>query len=389
MDIYTKESRWKLYLALAGVVIVLISMVYSNYIATRIAEQERKSANTIILAYEEMQRKYDPTCQSCIDFTFHRTILGTNTTIPTALVSETGAIDFFMNFPEGTDSMDVAGVVQKLDQQGFQPIKVESQQIYFQQSRLLTLLQYFPFVQLMLIIAFVLFGYLAFSSARRAEENRVWVGMAKETAHQLGTPISGILGWIQHIEMIREGDEEMQEIVTELGKDVKRLSLVADRFSKIGSAPELTMVNAFTELDACRAYMERRAPRKVNFEFPAANAGHLGININQHLFDWVVENLLRNALDAMGGKGTISADIYDDNQYVYIDISDTGKGIPANKFSTVFRPGFTTKKRGWGLGLSLAKRIIEEYHSGKIFVKKSEEGVGTTFTIQMPKASSH
>ena len=240
-------------------------------------------------------------------------------------------------------------------------------------------------LQLLLIGSFILFGYLAFSSARRAEENRVWVGMAKETAHQLGTPISGILGWINHIQMIREDDEEMQEIVMELGKDVNRLELVADRFSKIGSSPELEPANVHTQIEQMRVYMQRRAPRKVNFHFPSPDEGNLTIHINAHLFDWVVENLIRNALDAMDGKGGISAEIYDDSEFVYIDITDTGGGIPENKFRTVFSPGFTTKKRGWGLGLSLAKRIIEDYHSGKIFVKKSVEGVGTTFTIQMPK----
>jgi len=376
-------------LALAGVVILVISMLYSNYIASNIAEQERKVANTVNLAYGEIIGIPDScwtNCGDCIDLTFPTQILEANTTIPTILVSRYGKINYFINYPEGTDTSTVENDVEKLKSQGFQPIEAESQLIYYKQSYLLTLLQYFPIVQFLLIAAFVLFGYLAFSSARRAEENRVWVGMAKETAHQLGTPISGILGWIQHIQMIREDDEEMQEIVTELNKDVNRLNLVADRFSKIGSAPELKPVNAYYELDQCRAYMERRAPRKVSFDFPAPDAGDLTIYINAHLFDWVVENLLRNALDAMGGKGKISAEIYEDEWFVYMDISDTGKGIPANKTKTVFRPGFTTKKRGWGLGLSLAKRIIEEYHLGKIFVKKSVEGEGTTFTIQMPKS---
>ncbi|MCB0644347.1 MAG: HAMP domain-containing histidine kinase, partial [Phaeodactylibacter sp.] len=158
-----------------------------------------------------------------------------------------------------------------------------------------------------------------------------------------------------------------------------------DRFSKIGSAPELKPVDIYDELEACRAYMQRRAPRKVAFDFPGQAQAPLLVYINAPLFDWVVENLLRNALDAMDGKGQITAEIYHDNDYVSLDISDTGKGIPSSKFKTVFQPGFTTKKRGWGLGLSLAKRIIEEYHSGKIFVKKSTEGEGTTFTIQLPK----
>jgi signal transduction histidine kinase len=248
-------------------------------------------------------------------------------------------------------------------------------------------LRYFPFVQFVLIAAFVAFGYMGFSSARRAEQNRVWVGMAKETAHQLGTPISAIVAWIEHLKLIREPDEEVQEVVGELRNDVSRLELIADRFSKIGSAPKLEPINIYEELDQCRAYMQRRASRKTAFNFPPADSPEKLVYINSHLFDWVVENLLRNALDAMEGKGSITADIYDDQDYVYADFTDTGKGIPDSKFKTVFRPGYTTKKRGWGLGLSLAKRIIEEYHNGKIFVKRSEEGEGTTFTIQLPKRS--
>jgi signal transduction histidine kinase len=209
--------------------------------------------------------------------------------------------------------------------------------------------------------------------------------MAKETAHQLGTPTSAIVGWIEHLRLIREEDEEVQEVIGELENDVHRLGLIADRFSKIGSSPELQPIDIYDELEKSRVYMEKRAPRKVSFDFPGIAQAPLLVYINPPLFDWVVENLLRNALDAMEGKGKLTAEIYHDQDNVYVDISDTGKGIPANKFKTVFQPGYTTKKRGWGLGLSLAKRIIEEYHSGKIFVKRSEEGHGATFTIQLPK----
>jgi signal transduction histidine kinase len=209
--------------------------------------------------------------------------------------------------------------------------------------------------------------------------------MAKETAHQLGTPISGIIAWLEHLRSIKEGDEELLEVVDEMKKDVIRLELISDRFSKIGSAPELEAVNVYDELEKCRNYMEPRSPRKVKFEFPEAGAGDVTVFVNPHLFEWVIENLLRNSLDAMEGKGVILASVYEDDNFVYIDISDTGKGIPQSKFKTVFQPGYTTKKRGWGLGLSLTKRIIEDYHKGKIFVKASEPGQGTTFTIQLPK----
>ncbi|MFT4760811.1 MAG: signal transduction histidine kinase [Paraglaciecola sp.] len=382
MDIYLKKSRWKIYLAVAAMVILAISSFYSSYLANEIAKEERNKVALWHLAQEQIRTLPDD-----VEQTLHLSILSSNKTIPAVLLSYDGYFDAAINFGESLDydTAYIMNEVEKMKRQGIEPTKAGDQLLYVKQSRLLTLVQYFPLLQLLLIGSFILFGYLAFSSARRAEENRVWVGMAKETAHQLGTPISGILGWINHIQMIREDDEEMQEIVLELGKDVNRLELVADRFSKIGSAPELKPVNAYKQLEQMRVYMQRRAPRKVNFHFPNPDEGNLTIHINAHLFDWVVENLMRNALDSMGGKGAISAEIYEDPDFVYMDISDTGGGIPTNKFRTVFRPGFTTKKRGWGLGLSLAKRIIEEYHSGKIFVKKSLEGEGTTFTIQMPK----
>lgn len=369
-------------MAVAAIVILAISSFYSSYLANEIAKEERNKVEQWHLAQEQLL-----ILPPDFEQTLHLNVLSNNTTIPMVLLSYDGYFHSAVNFGEDLDfdTTYIMNQVEKMKRQGVEPINAGDQIIYVKQSRLLTLVQYFPLLQLLLIGSFILFGYFAFSSARRAEENRVWVGMAKETAHQLGTPISGIIGWINHIQMIREDDDEMQEIVTELGKDVNRLELVADRFSKIGSAPELKPVNAYAQLEEMRVYMQRRAPRKVKFDFPSPDDGNLTIHINAHLFDWVVENLMRNALDSMGGKGQISAEIYDDSDFVYIDLTDTGGGIPENKFKTVFRPGFTTKKRGWGLGLSLAKRIIEEYHSGKIFVKKSVEGVGTTFTIQMPK----
>jgi signal transduction histidine kinase len=264
--------------------------------------------------------------------------------------------------------------------------------VYYDDSKILTLLRYYPFFQFILISFFIGFGYLIFSAARRSEQNQVWVGMAQETAHQLGTPIAAILGWIEHLRAAHEDDDETLDVVKELENDVNRLTLVADRFSKIGSAPELIPVNIYQELDRCREYMQRRSPRKVKFVFPDINSTpqYLSVKINAHLFDWVVENLLRNSIDAMeGGEGTLSASIYEEPQWVGIDITDTGKGIPKNKFHTVFQPGFTTKKRGWGLGLSLAKRIIENYHGGKIFVKESEPNKATTISIKMPKVKNN
>ena len=386
MDIYTRKSRLKLYLGAAGAIIVAISMLYTNYLTGKLADEERKKVSLYLRAMEDLSDTDDEDAQFC-DFTLHFQILQSNTTIPVMVVNDRGGIDDFINIKGDTSTLALQKEVEKMKEEGFEPIEGFAYSIYYKESTLLKQLRYFPLVQLILIAAFVGFGYMGFNSARRAEQNRVWVGMAKETAHQLGTPISAIVAWIEHLKMIREDDEETQEVLGELRNDVSRLELIADRFSKIGSAPKLEPVNVYEELDRCRVYMQRRASRKVAFDFPEPNGQpEKTVRINPHLFDWVVENLLRNALDAMESSGKISAEVYDDADYIYIDISDTGKGIPAGKHKTVFQPGYTTKKRGWGLGLSLAKRIVEEYHSGKIFVKRSEEGQGTTFTIQMPKS---
>jgi signal transduction histidine kinase len=384
MDIYSRKSRWKLYLAVAGIVIVLISLVYTNYLTQQLAREERNKAQIWARAMEKLNEPMEPECEHCKDLTFFLEIIQANQTIPVMLVNDRGNVEDAVNF--GTDDPEEwQKEFEKMRADGAQSIEGFGNAIYYKESTILQQLRFFPIVQLILIGAFIGFGYMGFSSARRAEQNRVWVGMAKETAHQLGTPISAIVAWIEHLKMIRQNDAEVQEVIEELSEDVNRLDLIADRFSKIGSSPELNSVNVFKELDEVRAYMQRRASRRVKFEFPDPGQAPITASINPHLFDWVLENLMRNALDAMGGQGVISTDVYEDNNYVYIDLTDTGKGIPNGKFKTVFRPGYTTKKRGWGLGLSLAKRIIEEYHSGKIFVKWSEEGKGTTFTIQLPK----
>lgn len=382
MDIYARKSRWKLYLAAGGVIILLISLFYTRYLSQMLAAGERTKVENWALAMEQLT---DPNRSLDEDITLQSEIIKSNTTIPIMIVNERGDVDDAVNFGPGLDKDKdyLKKEVQKLQESGFEPIpSFAGTYIYFKESKVLQQLRYFPLVQLVLIIAFIGFGYMGFSSARRAEQNRVWVGMAKETAHQLGTPISAIIGWIEHLKETLPDNDESQEVVEELRKDVHRLELVADRFSKIGSAPVLERVNIFEELDQCRAYMQARAPRKVSFQFPDLRQEPVFVNLNPHLFDWVVENLMRNAIDAMEGKGEIRAEVHSDGHSVFIDLSDTGKGIPHNKFKTVFEPGYTTKKRGWGLGLSLAKRIIEDYHDGKIFVKRSEEGKGTTFTIK-------
>lgn len=378
-------------MATAGAVIVALSMIYTKYLTDRLADEELKKVRQLRTALETLSYSTADTTQ--IDVSFQTNFLTENTTVPILLVDDAGNPQMGINFGENEDSSTVflAKKLKELKAEGQQPLIVSSpfgsQYLYFEHSHILRLLKLYPVFQFVLIAAFIAFGYLGFSTSRKAEQNRVWAGMAKETAHQLGTPISGIIAWIEHMRSIREDDEELNEILNELSNDVKRLDLVADRFSKIGSAPELSAANIYGELERCRQYMQRRAPRKVAFNFPVPSEHEpITVHVNAHLFDWVVENLLRNALDAMeGGIGSISAEVYEDAKYVYLDLSDTGKGIPPSNFRTVFEPGFTTKKRGWGLGLSLTKRIIEDYHAGKIFVKKSVLNEGTTFTIQLPK----
>jgi signal transduction histidine kinase len=249
--------------------------------------------------------------------------------------------------------------------------------IYYTDSIIITQLRYFPFIQLVIIGLFLFISYLIFSTFRNAEQNQVWIGMAKETAHQLGTPLSSLIAWIQLLEARGTDKETIQE----LNKDVKRLEVITDRFSKIGSAPELTETSIAKVMNQTIDYLRPRISKKVEFEVVQNRENDVKAMINRPLFSWVIENIIKNAVDAMNGKGKIKIEIYNEIQHVYIDITDTGKGIPASGHKAVFQPGYTTKKRGWGLGLSLAKRIIENYHSGKIFVKRSEPGAGSTFRI--------
>ena len=383
MDIYQKKSRWKIYLAIAGITIMLISMVFTNYLANKLAKDERKKVD---LFFKAVQSSNDPNRHPEDNYTMEIDVVKSIQDIPIIMVNEAGKIDpQNSTFPEGSD---LEKELQKIKDSGFKPIEGGEgygAYAYYKQTRILTLLQYFPWIQAFLFLAFIGIGYIAFSIARKAEQDQVWVGMAKETAHQLGTPISAIIAWLENLKLMKSEDEETMEIVTELEHDVERLNLIADRFSKIGSTPKLEELSVAFQLSECRQYMEKRAPRKVSFEFPDDNQGFMA-KINPPLFNWVIENLIRNALDAMGGKGIIKATITEDNTHITIDLSDTGSGIPANKLKTVFEPGFTTKKRGWGLGLSLAKRIIESYHSGKIFVKSSIINEGTTFTIKLLKS---
>lgn len=401
MDIYSKQSRWKIWLSFGAVLIVIASLFYTNNVASRLADAERERAELWGQAIIEINKMpADPDCigidPNCIELNtdFILSIIESNRTIPAILTDERRTIStstYSVNLDEERAATDTTYLRYQLNIMASQnePIVVDNGfdrlLLFYKNSKLLTLLIYFPYFQLGLIIVFLFMGYLAISAARRAEQNQVWVGLAKETAHQLGTPITAIVAWIENLKLIVENEIALG-MLDEFRNDVNRLELIAERFSKIGAVPELKVNNVIESIEKNMVYMKKRAPRKVRFEFPTTLQNEpIMAKLNPNLFDWVLENLLKNALDAMEGKGSIKASTFEDDDFVYIDIEDTGKGIPSNKFNSVFKPGYSTKKRGWGLGLSLTQRIINNYHNGKVFVKQSEVGEGTTFRIQLPK----
>lgn len=387
MDIYQRKSRWKIYLAVAGICIIAISMIYTIYISQQLAEGEKSKVEL----YKKVQQSLNDPSNLNKDISLETDLINSDIlkNIPIIFVDETENIYGGANWgaDKDTNMVFLQKKLAEIKATGRKPIEGEgyARYIYYEHTRLLKLLTFFPIIQVFLILVFVFIGYMAFSAAKKSEQNQVWIGMAKETAHQLGTPVSAIMAWIEHLNTIIQSNDEGKEVLNELKNDVNRLELIADRFSKIGSKPTLQHINVIEELYKNKEYMQKRASRKVVFDFPELTVEPIFVNINTHLFDWVLENLIRNALDAMDGKGHIKCSVYNSDQYTCIDLADSGKGIPSSKWKTVFQPGYTTKKRGWGLGLSLAKRIIESYHNGKIFVKHSSAEKGTTFTIQLPK----
>lgn len=379
--------RWNALLAVVGAIIVAGSAYSAYYLVRQLAAEERAKVEEWAEAQRYIRTMSDAEAEVC-DLTLYTDILRSNATIPLILVSPGGDVLDAHNFGEGldADSAYLAARLAEAIDDGAAPITGGDNAIYFFESSLLRALRFFPVIQLALIAAFVALGYLAVTSVRRAEQNRVWVGMAKETAHQLGTPISAIMAWVEFLKAEYTGDAELSGVADEIERDVERLQLVAERFNKIGSAPDLTPLAVGDVVGEVYAYMAARTPRRVEFQLqvsPEAAAAHVGVN--RHLFAWVLENLLRNALDAMDGRGELVLAAALDAGEVEITVVDSGKGVPPNKRKAVFRPGYTTKQRGWGLGLSLAKRIVEEYHGGRVFVKDSAVGEGSTFAVRLPE----
>lgn len=382
MDIYQRKSNWKVILGVVGLVILAVTLFYSNYLADKLKESEEKNKQLFIMTTVYLVNNQD--LETDISPLYE---IQEKFALPSIIEYSNGEVEGF-NWGEknNIDLLFLKSKIAQFKKNDAEPLDYPfgDGKIYIFNSSLVSLIQYYPLVQVLLVGLFIALGYYLFNTARRAEQNRVWAGMAKETAHQLGTPISAIIAWIEHLKEANESSPDQLEVLDELVKDVDRLELIADRFSKIGSSPELELTNLYDQLAEIKDYMQRRASRRVKFSFPDPNS-FVQVKINKHLFSWVMENLIRNSLDAMDGQGEIGAIVYEDENMVCVDLMDTGKGIAANKHKTVFQPGFSTKMRGWGLGLSLAKRIIQNYHNGKIYVKSSKLNEGTTFTIKLPK----
>ncbi|MFW5805222.1 MAG: sensor histidine kinase [Bacteroidales bacterium] len=383
-NIYNRKKRWKLLLFFVAVLIGAGSLFYTNTLMEKLAQEERKRVELWAQANKEIQ-KANP--NQDISFIFQ--VLLSNKTIPVMLVDKNDSIISYRNL----DSAKMANprvrknMLKDMERKQ-EPIVIEllngkKNFIYYKDSTLLRQLYYYPFVQLAIISLFIIVSYFAFSISRKSEQNHVWLGMSRETAHQLGTPISSLMGWVEVLKLEHPDNPTLQE----MEKDVKRLEKVAERFSKIGSQPLLKPVNLKKSITDSVEYLQNRASKKINFHIHVDVQSELQVRMNKNLFEWVIENLCKNAIDTMGGEGTVTIKVTDTDNHAYIDVSDHGKSIPKSKHKTIFNPGYTTKERGWGLGLSLSKRIIESYHKGKIFVKHSDPKSGTTIRIVLKKSN--
>ena len=378
--------NWRIVLALIAISIVSGTIFYSQYLARKIAREEKQKVEEWVRAGQSLISSPENADTELASF-----ILTKNTTIPIIWTNEKDSIIEYVNLDSARAAQSNAYVKKKLTQfksLHSKPIEwidptdaTRINRYYYGESKLLNEVRYYPIIQLGIVALFIIITFLSLRSSYRSVQNQVWAGMAKETAHQLGTPVSSLEGWV---EMLKESAGN-EKIVNELEKDVDRLRLVSDRFGKIGSTPQLEKIDLVAQITNMVDYMKKRAAGKIIFSIKTHGLEQLPVMISAPLFDWVIENLLKNALDSMEGKGNIIVDMVDEKNVVSIEITDSGKGISKQNISKVFKPGFTTKKRGWGLGLSLSRRIIEQYHKGEIFVKQSEMGKGTTFRIVLKK----
>ena len=370
----------KIVLVVTAIVIAVASLVVSHLLVKDLQREERNKMEVWAQAMQTLQEANETT-----DLALVLSVIQGNKTIPVIVLdSDEQVMDYRnVNVRKKDSARYVSDYGRKMYKAGHYiqiGDSVDYQLVCYDESTLLKRLSQYPYWQLGIVMIFVVVAIFALLSSKRAEQNKVWVGLSKETAHQLGTPISSLMAWV---EILKENYPD-DELIPEMNKDVKRLELIAERFSKIGSLPEPVEASMNEVLAHVIDYMDRRTSKKVEIvsELPAEN---VVVKMNASLFEWVIENLCKNAVDAMEGQGRIVVSLHEEGSKVAIEVTDNGKGIRKKDLKNVFTPGFTTKKRGWGLGLSLAKRIVEEYHKGRIYVKSSEVGVGTTFRIEMPK----
>jgi signal transduction histidine kinase len=383
MDFYGKKNLWKFMLLVFAIFIGAATLFYTESFLKQLRQEEVKKVALWADAVNILQEA-DPET----DLTLPIKIIESNTTIPVIIANRQNQIVTHANLNEqkAQDSLWLQQTLQAMVQEG-NVIQLtiadgESQFLYYQNSTLLTQLRLYPAILLVVISLFIFVAYVAFSNSRKAEQNRVWNGLAKETAHQIGTPLSSLMGWLEMLKLKKANPT----MLSEMEKDINRLNTITSRFSKIGSQPALQVKNLNTVTQNAVEYLKNRSPKNITISF-AAPQQEAWARLNVPLYEWVIENLLRNAIDAIEKEGQIAVTLSLNENTAQIEVSDTGKGIPAHKLKAVFRPGYSTKKRGWGLGLSLAKRIIEEYHEGKIGVAQSEPQMGTTFKITLNRVS--
>jgi signal transduction histidine kinase len=368
------------YLVIFALFIAGLALFYFTHIVKEMETEERKRVELVVEAIETLGN--DELTPNGTNITYISKVIDYNTSIPFIVTDKHGEILSYINLDEEKIQSRHNYLANKLQLYKEQNHIIHlrngniEQLVYYGDSHILADLRYYPFILIVIIFVFVFILYIVISNVQKNIQNQLWVGMSKETAHQLGTPLTSIMGWIE----VMKSHEENKPWLDEMDKDVSRLQLIADRFSKIGSAPKLEDIDLVALLREMVDYMQKRSPIKVSIDFDH-NVAQSEMLLSAPLFNWVIENLIRNALDAMEGRGEIHINLFDEDRRVLIDVSDSGKGIPKSQWKKIFTPGFSTKKRGWGLGLSLAKRIVTEFHEGEIFVKQSEMGKGTTFRI--------
>lgn len=386
MKIYYKEKQWKLLLFIIAIMIGATSLLYTNYLVERLDQEEQKKIELWAKATTELANSGMGPVKNILA----TRIIQENTTIPIILSNDDGEIIGSRNLSKKITEKPEA-LLERLEKMKseHEPIKIKVemggeiiliQSLYYEDSYLLKQIQFYPILQLLVIFLFVLVSYIAFNKSRKSEQNQVWAGMAKETAHQIGTPLSSIMAWV---DILKENDS-LKNITYELDKDISRLETITDRFSKIGSKTKLESTNISKVIEDTIKYLKHRLSNKVEIIFKTSNR-NVQVPLNKILFEWVIENICKNSVDAMSGSGKIIIDLIELEKNINIYIIDTGKGIQKNIFKSIFKPGFTSKKRGWGLGLSLSKRIIEDYHFGEIYIESSVLKKGTTLCVSIPK----